>query len=92
MKKYDCRCCGYATLDEPPGGTYDICPICFWEDDISLDPNTVSGPNHMTLIEAQDNFTKYGACHPNFLKNVRKPNKEEAANRDPKWRVSAKSD
>lgn len=31
-KKYTCSCCGYKTLDEPPGN-YEICPICFWEDD-----------------------------------------------------------
>lgn len=30
--KYTCPCCGYRTLEEPPG-TFDICEICFWEDD-----------------------------------------------------------
>ncbi|NIP43329.1 MAG: hypothetical protein GWN61_14025, partial [candidate division Zixibacteria bacterium] len=29
---YTCPCCGYRTLDDPPG-SYDICGICFWEDD-----------------------------------------------------------
>jgi hypothetical protein len=28
-----CLSCGYKTLDEEPSGTYDICEICFWEDD-----------------------------------------------------------
>lgn len=28
-----CLSCGYKTLDEEPPGTYDICEICFWEDD-----------------------------------------------------------
>ena len=31
--KYTCPCCGYKTLDEEPPNTYDICEICFWEDD-----------------------------------------------------------
>ena len=33
-KKYKCPCCGYFTLDER--GEYDICPVCFWEDDAYL--------------------------------------------------------
>ncbi len=33
-KKYACLCCGYLTLDER--GEYDICPVCFWEDDAYL--------------------------------------------------------
>jgi len=28
---YSCPCCGYLTL--PERGAYDICPVCFWEDD-----------------------------------------------------------
>lgn len=34
--KYKCPCCGYYTLDERGG--YDICPVCFWEDDAFLIP------------------------------------------------------
>ena len=34
MKKYKCLCCGYRTLDER--GDYDICPVCFWEDEAYL--------------------------------------------------------
>lgn len=26
-----CPCCGFLTLDER--GTFEICPVCFWEDD-----------------------------------------------------------
>ncbi|MFF1770133.1 CPCC family cysteine-rich protein [Streptomyces sp. NPDC058249] len=28
---YGCPCCGFLTLDER--GSYEICPVCFWEDD-----------------------------------------------------------
>ena len=31
--KYKCPCCGFYTFDEKPDGNYDICPVCFWEDD-----------------------------------------------------------
>ncbi len=30
-KKYTCPCCGYKTL--AGSGNYDLCPICYWEDD-----------------------------------------------------------
>ena len=31
MGKFTCPCCGCLTLNER--GAYDICPVCFWEDD-----------------------------------------------------------
>lgn len=34
MKKYKCLCCGYRTLDSR--SEYDICQVCFWEDDAYL--------------------------------------------------------
>jgi len=30
---FRCLACGYPTLTEPPGGTFDICSNCGWEDD-----------------------------------------------------------
>ena len=60
-EKYQCPCCGYYTLNESPGG-YDICEICFWEDEEILDPREESGSNHcLSLLEARDNYLKYGA-------------------------------
>ena len=54
-----CVCCGYHTLSER--GAYDICSVCFWEEDGTLVANAHSGPNHMTLGEARANFSKLGA-------------------------------
>lgn len=54
-----CPCCSHRTLDERGG--YDICPVCFWEDDGVDDPGTSSGPNHLTLGEARRNFAAFGA-------------------------------
>jgi hypothetical protein len=34
VNKYPCPCCGYLMFYEGPG-SYDICKICFWEDDLS---------------------------------------------------------
>jgi hypothetical protein len=28
---YPCPCCGFVTLSER--SVYEICPVCFWEDD-----------------------------------------------------------
>lgn len=56
-----CPCCGYRTLRER--GAYEICPVCFWEDDGTTDPDRVSGPNHMTLREARLNVQYLGAVN-----------------------------
>ncbi|MFE6959649.1 CPCC family cysteine-rich protein [Streptomyces sp. NPDC057696] len=29
---YPCPCCGHRVLGAMPG-SYEICPVCFWEDD-----------------------------------------------------------
>ena len=35
-KKYKCPCCGYYTFDHVLDESYDICPVCYWEDDAYL--------------------------------------------------------
>ena len=50
--KYTCPCCGYLTFSEPPG-FYEICKICYWEDDLSqLRFTKIKGANNVSLIEA----------------------------------------
>lgn len=79
MDRFACPCCGYETLDEEPPGTYDICEICFWEDDgvQYKDPDYRGGANHVSLREAQRNFIEYGACEESCLKHVRKPTESD---------------
>ena len=54
-KQYSCPCCGSLTLDEEPPGTYEICPVCGWEDDPVQfdDPDYAGGANTMSLNEAK---------------------------------------
>jgi hypothetical protein len=69
---FPCVCCGYLTLDEPPG-SYGICPICFWEDDeVQLRyPHLAGGANHVSLFEGQSNYADYGACEERIKPFVR---------------------
>ena len=83
--KFTCPCCGYCTLDEQPPGTYDICELCFWEDDPVQfnDPDYKGGANQVSLREAQRNFSHFGTSEERFRQRVR----ASAATylRDPNW-------
>lgn len=66
MEKYTCPCCGYKTLEDEH--EYDICPICFWEDDLFQFQNVdLLGANPVSLREVQQNFIKSGACEINMI-------------------------
>lgn len=76
---YPFLCCGYLTRSEPSNGDYDICPVCFWEDDPvqSEDHDWAGCANVPSLNQARENFKKYGAMEERFVDNVRKPRDEE---------------
>jgi hypothetical protein len=80
-----CPCCGYRTLDPGEQGSYEICSICFWEDDpVQLaDPDYAGGANHTSLRQAQRNFIEFGANDERDLKHVRPPNDGDV--RDADW-------
>jgi hypothetical protein len=77
--KYKCPCCGCLTLDERGG--YDICQICYWEDDGQDDHDADEvrgGPNGvLSLTQARQNFVRYGASEERFKSSVRPPLEEE---------------
>ena len=77
-RKRRCACCGCYTLEEPEGG-YEICPVCFWEDDAvqNNDPEFTGGANKVCLREAQENFEEFGACTESAIPFVREPDAEE---------------
>jgi hypothetical protein len=74
-----CPCCGYLTL--PRRGDYDICKVCFWEDDGQDDHDADiirGGPNgSLSLTQARLNFKQFGACEPRFVDKVRPPLSKE---------------
>jgi Cysteine-rich CPCC len=54
---YPCPSCGFLVFEEP-AGSYDICPICNWEDDhVQLrHPLMGGGANTESLFESQQNI------------------------------------
>ncbi len=83
--KYPCPCSGYRTLNGEPPGTFDICNICFWEDDgIQFDdPDLDEGANDVSLRQAQANFMRIGAVEEAYAHCVRPPCPTDV--RDPNW-------
>ena len=70
-----CPCCGYAILEL--GADFEICDICFWEDDgqdfedIDLEVEGCAGPNEVSLQQARKNFLKFGAAEKKDIQHVR---------------------
>ena len=58
-QKYPCPSCGFLVFDESVG-SYDICPICGWEDDpVQLrHPMMKGGANGGSLFEYQEDILK----------------------------------
>lgn len=77
--KFLCPCCGYYTLEKKANNTFQICPVCYWEDDgIQLhDIDYKDGANKSSLREARINFEKYGAIEEQFIEFVRPPLEDE---------------
>lgn len=67
-------------------GSYEICPICFWEDDgVQFRwPTMDGGANRVSLIEAQQNYLSFDACDRNGRQFVRPAAVDEPL--DPMWR------
>lgn len=88
-KKYTCFICGFRTLDERCD--WEICPVCFWEDDILVTTEDRTSPANrgMLVSTAQANFIRHGAVHPEFVSNVRPPTSGEE--KDPGWQPLPKA-
>ena len=76
---FACPCCHYLTRSEVNYGTFEICPICGWEDDNvqAEQPNLKGGANKESLNEARDNYKKLGASAERYIGKVRKPYVDE---------------
>ena len=71
--RYPCPCCGYLVFLEPPD-SYELCPICSWQDEalqLQFPTSCAFGANHITLVEAQRNFQAHGASKPYLTGFVR---------------------
>ena len=77
--RYPCPCCEYLTFEEEPCGTYEICPVCYWECDgvQNSDPEYDGGANGISLRKARENFAKYRAVKREFVREVRRPLPDE---------------
>ena len=57
--QHPCPCCGFIVFAEEPG-SYDLCPVCNWEDDAvqARDPEYRGGANVESLREAREAFRR----------------------------------
>src|SRR5262245_21961431 len=80
-----CPVCGCKTLGERGG--YEICPVCFWEDDGQDDQSADEvwgGPNgSLSLTEARVNYRAFGASSERLKQFVRPPRPEELPDQMP---------
>jgi hypothetical protein len=86
VSRFPCPCCGYLVFAEPPG-SYEVCSICFWEDDaLQLEYATTlaGGANGVTLEEAQRTFAAHNVSERHLAAHVRPPGRFDE--RDPTWR------
>jgi hypothetical protein len=84
---YACIICGHKTLDSRCD--WDICPVCFWEDDVLFTgEDKTSSANAMSVSDAQANYARVKAISKELLKNVREPLPGEE--REEGWKPMAK--
>lgn len=72
-------CCGFLTLHEAARGSYELCPVCHWQDDGMRfsDPDYEGGANAESLNRARANCRMLGASSPEATGYVRPPLHEE---------------
>ncbi len=70
-----CPCCGFKTLNQEDELYFEICPVCFWENDPiqNNNANYSGGANSISLFEAKKNFKKFGAILEEYVSLTRKP-------------------
>lgn len=85
MAPYPCPCCGHRTLPEGPGD-YELCPVCFWEDDPAQLrwPSRAGGANGVSLVDAQAAYRRHGTMSRVYRRRVRPPRADELL--DAGWR------
>ena len=61
--RFPCQCCGSLTRLRAKHGTWDICPVCRWQDDPlqAADADYAGGANRLCLREHGENYHR-GFC------------------------------
>ncbi len=69
--KCKCPCCEHITLSEER--KWEICDVCFWEDDLFQynSPDYEGGANGVSLNQARKNFKKFGPSKKERLAYVK---------------------
>ena len=74
-----CPCCRHLTLVVRSG--FEICPVCYWEDDGQDDHDAGivrGGPNgDLSLTAGRANYFSFGASRRQDLPHVRPPTERE---------------
>ena len=68
-------CCGYLTLTDDDPNSYEICPVCYWENDRyqNENPDDDVGANPVSLNTARANYQSFGAKSEKAREHVRQP-------------------
>ena len=88
-KKGYCPCCGYKTFEPGKYNTYNICPICSWEDE-SLIKTVVEeggGANNVSLVQAQKNFKDLQSAEKQTQEFTREAQEDEAQHQNWPWLI-----
>lgn len=59
-----CLCCGHRTLERPPGSSWQLCPVCCFDDPGATGPE---------LALAQSHYAARGACDPELVELTQAP-------------------
>jgi hypothetical protein len=83
---YPCPCCGHRTLNCTPPSTWEICPVCYWENAALAKPD-LGGHDEDDFLRAQASYADIGASRVECLQLVRPPLPHEI--RDASWQTLA---
>lgn len=74
-----CPCCGYITIPNKGDALAYVFPVCFWEIDLFIkSEKEPSDLNHdLTLIEARENYKRFGAVKSYLKEHCREPGQNE---------------
>ena len=78
-ERFRCPCCHCRTLTER--AAFELCPVCFWEDEGQDDHNVaevLGGANgELSLLQARRNYQDFAACSRENVPHVRRARADE---------------